>query len=402
MEYGLIGEKLGHSYSVKIHKEFGDYSYELKSLKKEDLPKFFADKNFKGINVTIPYKQEVFKYLDEVSEKAAKIGAVNTVINKNGWLIGDNTDYYGVKALADFAKIDFCGANVLVLGSGGTNKTVTAVCADCGAKSVTTVSRNGKVNYDNVYDLKETDIIFNTTPVGMFPNIDGKPVDLSKFPNLKGVLDAVYNPLKTKLILQAESLGLRCAGGLMMLVAQGAKASELFTGKLSPDIVGAYKNVKRQVTDIVLVGMPGSGKSAIGRELATALNLEFVDIDAEIEKTANKSIPEIFATDGEEFFRNLETEVLKKSCLGGKVIATGGGIIKRSENREVLKQNGRVYYIKRQLNLLATGGRPLSTENGVEKLFEERKSLYESVADVQVENNEISTAVKKIKEDFLR
>lgn len=402
MEYGLIGEKLGHSYSVKIHKEFGDYSYELKSLKKEDLPNFFADKNFKGINVTIPYKQEVFKYLDEVYPKAAEIGAVNTVVNKSGRLCGYNTDYYGVKALADFAKIDFCGANVLILGSGGTNKTVTAVCKDCGAKSVTTVSRNGKINYDNVYELTDTNIIFNTTPVGMFPNIDGKPIDLSKFPNIKGVLDAIYNPLKTKLILQAESLGIKSSGGLMMLVAQGAKASEIFTGKTVKNVTAAYENVKRSVTDVVLVGMPGSGKSVIGKTLAKELKREFIDIDAEIEKTANKSIPEIFATDGEEFFRNLETEVLKRSCLGGKVIATGGGIIKRRENREVLKQNGRVYYIKRQLNLLATNYRPLSTENGVEKLFEERKSLYEAVADVQVENDEIDIAVEKIKEDFLK
>ncbi len=402
MEYGLIGEKLGHSYSVKIHKQFGSYSYELKSLPKEDLPKFFIDKNFKGINVTIPYKQEVFKYLDEVSSKAAEIGAVNTVLNKNGRLIGDNTDYYGVKALAKFADIDFNDANVLVLGGGGTNKTVTAVCKDCGAKSVTTVSRSGKINYDNVYELTDTNIIFNTTPVGMFPNIDGKPVDLSKFPNLKGVLDAIYNPLKTKLILQAEKLGIKSSDGLMMLVAQGAKASEIFTEKTVKNVTAAYENVKRNVTDIVLVGMPGSGKSVIGKTLAKELEREFIDIDSEIEKAANKSIPEIFSIYGEEYFRNLETEVLKKSCLGGKVIATGGGIIKRSVNRELLKQNGKVYYIKRPLNLLATKGRPLSTENGVEKLFEERKNLYEAVADMQVENDEIDIAVKKIKEDFLK
>ena len=402
MDYGLIGEKLGHSYSVKIHKEFGDYNYELKSLPKDALEEFFAIKNFKGINVTIPYKQEVFKFLDDVSPKAKSIGSVNTIVNENGKLTGYNTDYYGVKMLADFAGISLKGANVVILGSGGTCKTVTAVCKDENAKSITVVSRKGEVNYQNVYNLTQTDIIFNTSPVGMYPNSDDIPIDIEKFPSLKGVLDAVYNPLKTKLILKAESLGIKCAGGLMMLVGQGAVASELFTGKKATYLLSAYNNVKKSVTDIVLIGMPGSGKSTVGQLLANELGREFIDTDKEVEKIANKSIPQIFVDDGEDAFRELESKVLKKACLGGRVIATGGGIVKRPENREVIRSNGKVYYIKRPLEQLATGGRPLSGKDGVEKLYLERKQLYESTADVFVDNDDITLTVEKIKGDFLK
>lgn len=403
MQYGLIGERLIHSYSVKIHREFGDYDYELKELPKEELEDFFALRDFKGINVTIPYKTEVIKYLDGISPEAERIGAVNTVVNKGGKLYGYNTDYFGFKRLAKSAGINLRGKNVVILGSGGTCKTVTAVCRDAGAKNVNSVSRGGKLNYDTVYGLTDTEVIINATPCGMFPDTQGLPVELKRFPKLSGVIDVVYNPLKTRLISEAEKLSVKCAGGLMMLVAQGAKASEYFTGKAA-DIKSAYKNVKAGVTDIVLIGMPGSGKSVIGRRLSAALGRELIDTDAEIEKKTNKTIPEIFAESGEEYFRDIESEVIKEVSRGGRIIATGGGAVKRAENINALKQNGKIFYLRRDTDKLARKGRPLSEDKAaVERLYSERKRLYENAADIIINNNgRLEAAVKKIRENFLK
>lgn len=402
MDYGLIGGRLGHSYSVKIHRAFGDYAYELKELAPESLCDFMKRADFKGINVTIPYKQAVVPYLDGVSREAEKIGAVNTVINRGGRLYGYNTDYFGFKTLAESVGLSLKNKNVLILGSGGTSKTVSAVVTDAGAKSVNFVSRGGEINYGNVYSLVGTEIIVNTTPCGMFPNENGLPVTLGKFPNLKGVIDVIYNPLKTRLVIEAEKLGIPAAGGLMMLVAQGAAASELFTGVEVKDINAAYRKVKAEVTDIVLIGMPGCGKSVIGARLAELTGRRLIDTDAEVEKKTGKTIPEIFAERGEEYFREIESEVINEVSVGGNIVATGGGAVKRGKNVDALKRNGRLYFIKRPLSMLAKKGRPLSA-NGVDVLYKERKPLYEAAADFTVDNGgALTAAVNAIKEDFFK
>lgn len=401
MKYGLIGEKLGHSYSVKIHAELGDYEYVLKEISPCEIDIFMKEKPFLGINVTIPYKRTVMPYLDYISPQAKSIGAVNTVVNRNGVLYGYNTDYFGFETLAESAGVDFENKNVLILGNGATAKTITAVANDKKAKSVKIVSRTGELNYENVYALTETDIIVNASPCGMFPDNNSKPIELIKFPNLKGVLDVVYNPLETRLIAEARSLNLPCAGGLMMLVAQGVKASNLFMNGEMPDIKAIYEKIKRSVTDVVLIGMPGSGKTTIGKILAQKLNREFIDTDAKIVEKAGLSIPEIFEKYGEEYFRNLETEILKEVCQGGRVIATGGGAVIKKENQTVLAQNGKIFYLKRSLSLLAKKGRPLSIKDGVEKLFEKRKAIYERTAHFTIDNDgEIQKTVSEILEKF--
>ena len=310
MKYALIGRTLGHSYSVPIHAGFGNSDYILKNLEPEALEGFIKGKDFCGLNVTIPYKQAVMPFLDEIDDSALAIGSVNTVVNKNGRLYGYNTDIDGMRLLAKKAGIALSGKKVLVLGSGGTSLTARALAKSEGAKEILVVSRSGEVNYDNVYDESDAEIIINTTPVGMFPNNGKAAVDLSRFPKLTGVLDAVYNPLKTELILEAESLGIPAAGGLFMLVAQAKRAEELFFDKVIADEENerVYRTLMQSFRNIVLIGMPGCGKTTVGKALAKKLGREFVDIDALIEKNAKKSIPEIFANDGEEVFRRFETE----------------------------------------------------------------------------------------------
>lgn len=312
MKEYLIGEKLSHSYSAYIHSLFGGKDYGLKPLAREELAPFLRRKEFDGLNVTIPYKKEVIPFLDGISPLAARIGAVNTVVNRNGRLFGDNTDYFGLDFLARSAGVDFKGKNVLILGTGGTSETAATLARDCGAVRVERVSRTGELDYQNVYARSDTEVIVNATPVGMFPNNGARALDLSRFPRLSGALDAIYNPLRTEFVLQAKALGAACAGGLFMLVAQGARARELFDGRKRSDgeILAACEKAERRYENIVLVGMPGSGKSVIGRAAAKALGREFFDADKEIEKRLQKSIPEIFAERGEAFFRRAESEVV--------------------------------------------------------------------------------------------
>ncbi|MBP3940859.1 MAG: AAA family ATPase [Christensenellaceae bacterium] len=405
MKYALIGRTLGHSYSVPIHAGFGNSDYILKNLEPEELEGFIKGKDFCGLNVTIPYKQAVMPFLDEIDDSALAIGSVNTVVNKNGRLYGYNTDIDGMRLLAKKAGISLSGKKVLILGSGGTSLTARALAKSEGAKEILVVSRSGEVNYDNVYDESDAEIIINTTPVGMFPNNGKAAVDLSRFPKLTGVLDAVYNPLKTELILEAESLGIPAAGGLFMLVAQAKRAEELFFDKVIADEENerVYRTLMQSFRNIVLIGMPGCGKTTIGKALAKKLGREFVDIDALIEKNAKKSIPEIFANDGEEVFRRFETEAaMEAGKMTGKIIACGGGIVTRERNYRPLKQNALIVRLVRSLDRLAMDGRPLSSSR--ERLTEmqkEREPLYLRFADVSFENNTtIEDLTEKILEEF--
>ncbi len=406
MQYGLIGEKLSHSYSVKIHGALAPYKYELCPLAKNQVEEFIKGKTYLGLNVTIPYKQTVIPFLDFVSEKALSIGGVNTIVNENGVLKGYNTDYYGFLYNTKRAGISFKDKHVVILGGGATSKTAQAVVNGEGAKTLTVISRSGESNYQTVYSLTQTQIIVNTTPLGTFPNYDAKAVDLSKFPNLEGVVDVVYNPSRTQLILQAESLGVKCVNGLGMLVAQGAKACELFTGQPVPEekIESAIVSLQKELKNIVLIGMPGSGKSSVAKLLGEKLGMQVVDTDALIEQAEKRSIPDIFATDGEEYFRQKERQVVLSLCqTGGKIISTGGGIILNKQNSIDLKRNGTVYYLDRALDKLARGGRPLSLKDGVETLYEKRKDLYAFATDIAVDNNgDITETVKKIEKDFLK
>ncbi|MBQ6892983.1 MAG: AAA family ATPase [Clostridia bacterium] len=390
MKYGLLGEKLPHSHSPKIHGMLGNHDYTLFEKEKGEVADFLAARDFDGINVTIPYKQTVMPLCDVLDGAAIEIGAVNTVTNCDGKLFGCNTDFDGFIFMCNRAGIDMKGKKVLILGGGGTSHTATAAAKKLGAASVRIADLDRELNYTNLYDeASDAEIIIHTTPVGMYPKNEGKLVDLKKFPSLSGVVDVVYNPLRTRLICEAQSLGIPCTGGLTMLVAQAAFADKYFRGARhsGAEIVDIVNRVQSELENIVLIGMPGCGKSTAGKYVAKQLGREFVDIDKVIVERAGKSIPDIFAEHGEEYFRDLETEVaMDVSKRSGIVIACGGGTVLREENRTALHQNGKVVYIKRNLESLAKGGRPLSQgENALEKLYEVRRPIYEGFADVIVE-----------------
>jgi len=389
--FGLIGEKLGHSHSKTLHGLLADYSYELWPTPKEELDTLMRKGAFDGMNVTIPYKKAVIPYLREMGETARRIGCVNTIVRReDGSLFGDNTDAYGMMVIARRVGMDFAGKKTLVLGSGGTSMTACAVVQENGGEAVV-ISRRGENNYENLAKHADADYLINTTPVGMYPETDAQPVDLTRFPKLKGVLDAVYNPLRTQLIQQAEALGIPCAGGLGMLVHQAVRACELFTGRPveNEKVQNAERALRKSVTNLVLVGMPGCGKSTIGAMVAQKLNMPFTDLDEEIEKTAGMSIPDIFDAEGEAGFRRRESEqVLRFGSQGGRVLVTGGGAILREENRKWLKMNGFVVHITRNLELLPMDGRPLSqSRERLLSMWEERKALYADCADLCTAND---------------
>lgn len=389
MKCGLLGRKLGHSYSPRIHSFLGGYPYELFEKEPEQLGDFLRNGDFDGINVTVPYKQTVIPFLDEISSLAERLGAVNTIVRRNGKLIGHNTDYFGFLTMVRKSGLSVGGKKVLVLGSGGASHTAAAVLEELGAQ-VVIISRSGVNHYGNLHLHKDATLIVNTTPVGMYPNAGISPVDLTHFPDLQGVLDVVYNPARTKLLLDAEKRGLITMNGLLMLVAQAKEAAEWFTGtEISNAVIPAIHGMlRRQMENIILIGMPGCGKSAIGAQLAEKLGKHFADADTELISHAGRSIPEIFASDGEEGFRKLETEIL--ASLGqqsGLVIATGGGCITREENYPLLHQNGTIFWLTRDLKKLPTDGRPLSQKNNLEDIYRVRNPLYEAFADFQIDNN---------------
>ena len=389
MKCGLLGRKLGHSYSPQIHGLLGDYSYYLFEKEPEELASFLKNGDFTGINVTIPYKKDVIPYLDALSPAAQKIGSVNTIVRRaDGSLFGHNSDYFGFVSLVKHSGIAVEGKKVLVLGSGGTSNMVVTALRDLGAAPVV-ISRSGENNYGNLHLHSDASVIVNATPVGMYPNTGVSPIDLNRFPKLDGVLDVIYNPAKTQLLLDAEKLGIPHENGLWMLVAQAKEAAVYFTGKkLSDDMIARiHHKLSRQMKNIVLIGMPGCGKSTIGNLLARKLGRKFVDADEEIIQLAGKSIPEIFAQDGEEIFREWETMALEHlGKQSGLVIATGGGCVTRQGNYPALHQNGSIVWLERDLSLLPTDGRPLSQSNRLEEMYAVRKPLYEAFADVRVAN----------------
>jgi len=395
MRYGLVGEKLSHSFSKEIHESIAPYSYDLFSLNRQELDAFFTKKEFAAVNVTIPYKQDVMAYLDEIDPRARRIGAVNTVVNRNGRLTGYNTDYDGVVSLLRYADIDVAGKKVLVLGTGGTCKTVCAVLGDLGAGQITVVSRSpkiGQISYDEAAQRTDTQIIINTTPAGMYPNNCACPIDLTPFDRLCGVVDVIYNPLRTNLILAAREKGIPAVGGLYMLVAQAVYASAHFLNREpEPEQINTvYQSLLAQKQNIVLIGMPGCGKTTIGALLSQKTGKTLVDIDAEIVSQEGVSIPDIFAAAGEGGFRDIETRVTAQfAARSGQVISTGGGVILRRENMTALKQNGVVIFLDRPLkDLTPGGGRPLSSNRqDLEKRYNERYELYKKLSDIQIVND---------------
>lgn len=390
IEFGLLGEKLGHSFSPQIHKALAGYDYRLLPTPPSELEELLRRREFRGLNVTIPYKRAVIPLCDEIDPRAAAIGAVNTVVNRGGRLIGYNTDIDGLIYLARRTGVDMAGKKAVVLGSGGTSRTACAAARELGADRLVVVSRQGEDNYENLSRHADAQILINTTPVGMYPRAGVSPVSLEVFPRLTGVLDVVFNPLRTALVMEAETRGIPCACGLPMLVAQARRAAELFTGETIPDrrTEEVLADLTAQVQNVVLIGMPGCGKSAVGRELARLLGKEFVDLDRLTAERAGMSIPDLFARQGEEAFRDLESEIVRESgSRTGCVLSTGGGVVTRRENYAPLHQNGVIVHLTRDLALLPRKGRPVSQSTDLGELWARRAPLYAAFADLTVENS---------------
>ena len=390
MTYGCIGEHLPHSFSREIHEQIGAYAYELKELAPDELPGFLAGRSFCGINVTIPYKKAVIPYLDRIDATAQAVGAVNTIVNRDGCLSGFNTDLDGLTRLIRRIGLDLRRKKVLILGTGGTSHTAAYAAKNLGAAEIRKVSRTGRDNaltYEEVLrNHTDAQILINTTPCGMFPHPDEQPVSLQGFPLLEGVADVIYNPLRSRLVLEAESLGLPAGGGLYMLVAQAVRAAELFLDTAYPEELTdcIFRGILKQKENIVLIGMPGCGKTAAGHELARITGLPFVDTDQLIIENAGRPIPEIFREDGEPAFRDMESSVIRELSLsGGKIISTGGGAVLRPANVTTLKQNGRLFFLDRDPeSLVPTDDRPLSdTKAKMKQLYSEREPVYRSAAD---------------------
>ena len=387
---GLLGERLGHSYSPAIHAMLGDYEYRLYECPRDKLGDFLKARDFDGLNVTIPYKKAVLPYCAELSPMAA-IGSVNTLLRRpDGSLYGDNTDAFGFESLLRHAGLDPAGRKCLVLGSGGASATVQAVLRQLGAGSVTVISRGGEDNYGNLSRHRDAELLVNTTPVGMYPGNGLAAVDLTAFPNCRGVVDLIYNPARTALLLQAERLGIPCAGGLWMLAAQAKRASELFTGSAIPDdiIPCITAALRRETENVILIGMPGSGKTTVAMALAEKLRRPVLDSDAAVEETAGIPIPAIFEREGEAGFRRRETAALAElGKRGGIILATGGGSVTRPENYDLLHQNGTILWLQRDIAKLPTDGRPISRSRDLSELLRERTPAYTRFADHIIENN---------------
>ena len=400
---GLIGEKLGHSFSPAIHGKLADYEYRLYELSPGQLGPFLEKKEFDGLNVTIPYKKTVIPYCDELTEAAKSIGSVNTIVKRaDGTLLGHNTDYDGIMWLLKNAGAQVKGKKAVVLGTGGASLTVQAALRNLGAAQVVVISRSGEENYENIARHSDAKILINATPVGMYPKTGVSPVDLDVFTALEGVFDVVYNPAKTQLLLEAEKRGIPCANGLGMLVAQAKAACERFTGQPVADekVYTIKAEMERTTRNVMLIGMPGSGKSTVGAALAESLGRRLVDVDERIVEMAGCSIPEIFAKDGEEGFRQIEHQALcEVSKESGLVIATGGGVVTRPENLDPMRQNSLIVWLLRDTALLPKDGRPLSQANSLTEMFKVREPLYRAAADCIADNNgSLEDTVKQILE----
>ncbi len=406
MKCGLLGEKLTHSYSPQIHNLIADYPYNLFEASSDELPAFFANTDFTGINVTIPYKKSVLTYCDSLSDCAKRLGSVNTIVRlDDGSLYGHNTDYYGFLYLIRHMHLQISQKKVLVLGSGGASVSVCAVLEDLGAK-VIIISRSGENNYNNISKHSDAALIVNTTPVGMYPDNGQSPVDLSILVNLEGVIDIIYNPTRTKLLLDAEARGITVESGLRMLVAQAVESAKFFTKReFSESIIEKiYNMLTVQMNNIILIGMPGCGKSTIGKLLAQCLNREFVDADAYLSETYDVSIPELINQRGVPAFRKLETQTLQElGKRSGIIISTGGGCVTVPENFNHLRQNGHIIWLKRELDKLPTDGRPISQQTSLQELYDSRASLYQHFADTIIDNNGAPSATveKIIQEVFI-
>lgn len=388
--YGLLGRKLGHSWSVPIHQALGCGDYRLIELEPEQLEGFLRREDIGGLNVTIPYKRDVMTFCDVIDPAAAAIGSVNTLVRRGGKLYGYNTDIDGFLYMLRRANITLTGKKVLVLGSGGASLTAQAAAKRERAREIVVISRSGPDNYENLARHADGEVIINTTPVGMWPNMDSRPVDLKRFPRAEAVADIIYNPSRTGLLLQAEELGLCRSDGLPMLVAQAVRAEELFFDRSIP-VSETGKIIARlwlDRTNIVLVGMPGCGKTTVGRALAALSGRTLVDLDGEIVRRAGRSIPDIFREEGEEAFRDLESRVLAEVCAqSGQIVATGGGSVLREDNRAALRRTGRVYFLRRDLDLLPRDGRPLSQAGNLAEMYRLRRPLYQAAADVVIDNS---------------
>ena len=425
--YGCIAEHLGHSFSGEIHRLLSQalaakddrlaYQYHLQELRPDEVEGFFRRRAFCGINVTIPYKQVIIPMLDELTDVARDIGAVNTVVNRDGRLIGDNTDFFGMQYLLSSIGLDLVSKKVLIFGTGGTSNTAFAVVKHGGAKQILKFSRmakEGALSYDDLPLHTDADVIINTTPVGMYPNDEGCPLPegltLGDFPALCGVVDAIYHPLRTELIMNAQALGIPATGGLAMLVAQAAAATERFLGcRVDADIIASViAEVQSNKQNIVLIGMPGCGKTTVGNLLSERLDRSLLDTDEAITRRVG-SISDYIMTHGEEAFRKLEAEVIRDEIApeSGAIIATGGGAILRDENVRRLKRNGTLVFLDRPLSaLMATPDRPLSSDpDALRRRYEERYDRYCAVADVHLvvpDGESAEETVERIVEDFLK
>lgn len=412
MQYGCIGEHLTHSFSKIIHGELAEYLYELHEIPMGQLDDFMTERDFKGINVTIPYKQDVIPHLKEVEANAAAIGAVNTIVNRNGDLYGYNTDFGGMAALICRTGIDMTDKKVLILGTGGTSNTAMAVARHLGAAEIHKVSRTAKagvLTYDEVKaNHLDAQVLINTTPRGMFSRESGMSIDPALFPNLVGAVDAVYNPLRTEFILAARKMGARAAGGLYMLVSQAVLASEIFLDTKYPEdtVERIYRKIKSGKENIVLTGMPGSGKSTVGKLLAKRLGRPYLDVDPLITEKTGKTPAEIISAEGEKTFRDIESEVIRSIALEtGAVIATGGGAVLRSENVDALRMNGKIFFLDRPVEqLLPTADRPLSsTKEAILQRYNERYDIYVSTADAVIPNGDTAeAAAQQVERNFLQ
>ncbi|MDR2515385.1 MAG: hypothetical protein LBD02_09330 [Christensenellaceae bacterium] len=408
MDYFLLGKSLSHSYSPEIHRALGGYEYGLMNLNEEELPTFLQGGGFKGLNVTIPYKQAVIPYLAELTAAARRIGAVNTIVRReDGSLLGDNTDLYGMGEMLRRKGLSLRGKKVAIFGSGGTARTARVLCEEEGAREILAVSRSGPLDYAALQEGHgDLEAILNTTPAGMYPGNLVRLVDLRRFSRLSAVADAIYNPGRTLLMQDAEALGIPCASGLPMLVLQARRSAERFLGCAVPEerVAATLRSLARGKANLVLVGMPGSGKSLLGALLAARLGKAFLDMDALIEQEAGMPIPAIFARQGEGFFRGLESRLIQENAKEQNlVLATGGGAVLRQQNREALRQNAAVVFIQRDLALLATEGRPLSAggPEGLRAMEAERGPLYAEAADFRVKNEGAPESVaRRIEEGF--